>query len=52
MDSRLSVIDSRTNGPVLCAVLSTVNPATSSSDREAPRGPNRSAAQISSGKTM
>ena len=37
---------------LLVAGLTVLNTATSSSDREAPRGPNLSAAQISSGKTM
>ena len=45
------MIDSRTNGPALCAVFQTVRPDTTTSAAEAPRGPNRSAAQMSAGKT-
>ena len=51
LESRLSVIDSRTNGPALCAVFQTVSPDTTTSAVAAPRGPKRSAAQISTGKT-
>ena len=51
LDSRLSVIDSRTNGPALCAVFQTVRPTTTTSAAEAPGGPKRSAAQMSAGKT-
>jgi hypothetical protein len=52
VDSRLSVIDSRTKGPALWAVFQTVRPETITSAVDAPRGPKRSAAQISTGKTM
>ena len=51
MESRLSVIDARTNGPALCAVFQTVSDAVVSTAAEAPAGPKRSAAQISVGKT-
>ena len=51
LDSRLSVIDSRTNGPALCAVFKTVSDDTTTSAVAAPRGPKRSAAQMSAGKT-
>ena len=51
VDSRLSVTDSRTNGPALWAVFQTVSDATRSSALDAPIGPKRSAAQIRTGKT-
>ena len=51
LESRLSVIDSRTNGPALWAVFQTVSDDTSTSAVAAPRGPKRSAAQMSTGKT-
>ena len=50
--SRLSVIESRTNGPSLCAVFQTVIEQTTRIAVAAPRGPKRSAAQSSTGKTM
>ena len=50
--SRLSVIESRTNGPSFCAVFQTVIEHTTSTAAEAPRGPKRSAAQSRTGKTM
>jgi hypothetical protein len=49
---RLSVIDSRTNGPSLCAVFQTVIEQTTRIAVAAPRGPKRSAAHKSTGKTM
>ena len=51
LERRLSVIDSRTNGPALCAVFQTVSDETTTSAVAAPRGPKRSAAQMSTGKT-
>ena len=39
LESRLSVIDSRTNGPALCAVFQTVSDETTTSAVAAPRGP-------------
>ena len=51
LESRLAVIDERTNGPALCAVFQTVRAATRSVAVAAPSGPKRSAAQISTGKT-
>ena len=50
--SRLSVIESRTNGPSLCAVFQTVIEQTMSTAADAPRGPKRSAAHSSTGNTM
>ena len=50
--SRLSVIDSRTNGPSFCAVFQTVIEHTTRMAAEAPRGPKRSADHSSTGKTM
>ena len=50
--SRLSVSDSRTNGPSLCAVFQTVIEQTTRIAVAAPRGPKRSAAHSSTGKTM
>ena len=50
--SRLSVIESRTNGPSLCAVFQTVIEQTTRIAVAAPRGPKRSAAHSSTGKTM
>ena len=50
--SRLSVIESRTNGPSLCAVFHTVIEQTTRIAVAAPRGPKRSAAHSSTGKTM
>ena len=50
--SRLSVIDSRTNGPSFCAVFQTVIEHTTRIAAEAPRGPKRSADHSSTGKTM
>ena len=50
--SRLSVIDSRTNGPSLCAVFQTVIEQTTRIAVAAPRGPKRSAAHKSTGNTM
>jgi hypothetical protein len=52
VDSRLSVIDSRTNGPFSCAVFQTVTLVTTRTAAAAPRGPKRSADQSTSGKTM
>ena len=51
LESRLSVMDSRTNGPALWAVFQTVSVETTTSAVDAPRGPKRSAAQMSTGKT-
>ena len=50
--SRLSVSDSRTNGPSLCAVFQTVIEQTTRIAVAAPRGPKRSAAHNSTGNTM
>ena len=50
--SRLSVVDSRTNGPALCAVFQTVIEQTTRIAADAPRGPKRSADHSSTGKTM
>ena len=50
--SRLSVIDSRTNGPSFCAVFHTVIEQTTRTAAEAPRGPKRRADHSSTGKTM
>ena len=50
--SRLSVSESRTNGPSLCAVFQTVIEQTTRIAVAAPRGPKRSAAHNSTGKTM
>ena len=50
--SRLSVSESRTNGPSLCAVFQTVIEQTTRIAVAAPRGPKRSAAHSSTGKTM
>ena len=50
--SRLSVIESRTNGPSSCAVFHTVIEQTTTIAVAAPRGPRRNAAQSSTGKTM
>jgi hypothetical protein len=50
--SRLSVIESRTNGPSSWAVFQTVTEQTTTIAVAAPRGPSRSAAQSSTGKTM
>ena len=50
--SRLSVIESRTNGPSSCAVFQTVIEQTTRIAVAAPRGPKRSAAHRSTGKTM
>ena len=50
--SRLSVIESRTNGPSFCAVFQTVIEQTTRTAVAAPRGPKRSAAHSSTGKTM
>ena len=52
VESRLSVSESRTNGPVFCAVSQTVSEQTTRIAVEAPRGPKRSAAQSSAGNTM
>ena len=49
--SRLSVIESRTNGPSFCAVFHTVIEQTTRTAVAAPRGPKRSAAHSSTGKT-
>ena len=43
-------MDWRTNGPALCAVFQTVSPDTITSAVAAPRGPKRSAAQMSDGE--
>ena len=50
--SRLSVIESRTNGPSFCAVFQTVIEQTTKIAVAAPRGPKRNAAHSSTGKTM
>ena len=50
--SRLSVIESRTNGPLLCAVFQTAIEQTMRIAVAAPRGPKRSAAHSSTGNTM
>ena len=50
--SRLSVIESRTNGPSFWAVFQTVIEHTTSVAVAAPRGPKRIAAHSSTGKTM
>ena len=50
--SRLSVIESRTNGPSFCAVFQTVIEHTTRTADAAPRGPKRSAAHSSTGNTM
>ena len=50
--SRLSVIESRTNGPSFCAVFQTVIEQTTKTAVAAPRGPKRTAAHSSTGKTM
>ena len=50
--SRLSVIDSRTNGPSFCAVFQTVIEQTTRIAVAAPRGPKRIAAHSRTGKTM
>ena len=47
---RLSVSESRTNGPEPFEVSQTVSTEAASSAAAAPRGPKRSAAQISAGK--
>jgi len=52
LERRLSVIEARTNGPLLCAVFQTVRAETMATAVAAPRGPKRSAAQMSAGKTM
>ena len=49
--SRLSVTDSRTNGPSFWAVFQTVIEQTMRTAVEAPRGPRRSAAHRSAGNT-
>ena len=49
--SRLSVTESRTNGPRSCDVFQTVIEQTMRSAVAAPRGPKRSAAQRSAGNT-
>ena len=49
--SRLSVIESRTNGPSFCAVFQTVIEQTTKTAVAAPRGPNRTAAHNRTGKT-
>ena len=50
--SRLSVIESRTNGPSFCAVFQTVIEQTTKTAVAAPRGPKRTAAHNRTGKTM
>ena len=50
--SRLSVIDSRTNGPSFWAVFQTVIEQTTKTAVAAPRGPKRIAAHSSPGNTM
>ena len=50
--SRLSVIESRTNGPSFCAVFQTVIEQTTRIAVAAPRGPKRSAAHSRTGNTM
>jgi hypothetical protein len=50
--SRLSVRESRTNGPSFSAVFQTVIEHTRRIAAAAPRGPKRSAAHSSTGKTM
>ena len=50
--SRLSVIESRTNGPSFWAVFQTVIEHTTRIAVAAPRGPKRIAAHSSTGKTM
>ena len=50
--STLCVIDARTNGPEPCAVFQTVKHEVIATAVAAPNGPKRSAAQISTGKTM
>ena len=52
VESRLSVIESRTNGPSFCAVFQTVIEQTTRTAVAAPRGPKRTAAHNSTGKTM
>jgi hypothetical protein len=52
VESRLSVIESRTNGPSFCAVFHTVIEQTTRIAVAAPRGPKRSAVHSSTGKTM
>ena len=52
VDRRLSVIDSRTNGPSFWAVFQTVIEQTTRIAVAAPRGPKRSAAHSRTGKTM
>ena len=52
VESRLSVSDSRTNGPSFCAVFQTAIEQTTRIAVAAPRGPKRSAAHNSTGKTM
>ena len=51
VESRLSVSESRTNGPSFCAVFQTVTEQTTSIAVAAPRGPKRSAAHSSTGNT-
>ncbi len=50
--SRLSVIDSRTNGPSSWAVFQTAIEHTNRIAEAAPRGPKRTAAHSRTGKTM
>jgi hypothetical protein len=52
VDSRLSVSDSRTNGPSFCAVFQTAIEQTTKIAVAAPRGPKRSAAHSRTGNTM
>ena len=52
VESRLSVIESRTNGPSFCAVFQTVIEQTTRTAVAAPRGPKRTAAHNRTGKTM
>ena len=51
MTRTLCVIERKTNGPSRCVVFQTAEPTAMVMARVAPRSPNRSAAQISVGKT-